>query len=79
MDAWLAKNLSWRSVTHGMKRRKKPLVNLVLISISTNDSKSKHSFLFAVDSRLGQAARKLDAGLEVKADLMSREKKDVIQ
>lgn len=31
--------------------------------------------MFAIDSRLGQAARKLDAGLEVKADLMSRKKR----
>lgn len=35
-------------------------------------------FAFAVDSRLGQAARKLDAGIEVKAELMSRKKSDVI-
>lgn len=36
-------------------------------------------FTFTVDSRLGQAARKRDTRIEVKADLMSRKKKDAIQ
>lgn len=31
--------------------------------------------MFAVDSRLGQAARNLDVGLEVKADLMTMKKR----
>lgn len=50
-------------------------MNLVPTSIPTNSAKSMHSFFtFAVDSKLGQADRKLEAGLEVKEDMMSRKK-----
>lgn len=50
-------------------------MNLVLISICTNNAESKHSFFtFPVDSKLGQADRKLDMGLEVKEDMMPRKK-----
>lgn len=50
-------------------------MNLVQNSVSTNNTKSKESFfIFAVDSKLGQADRKLDIGLEVKADMVSRKK-----